>query len=474
MQDSHHTKKHARLPGKLVIIGCGSVAKAVMPLLFRHLVLSPQDVTVVTADDEGRAVVEGFGVKFIRNRLTRENLRAVLHPLVGKNDFVLNLSVNVSSRALIRFCQERGALYLDSCIEPWEGGYTDPALSLSERSNYALRENALALRKEFPNGPTAVVAYGANPGMVSQFTKQALINIAKDVYGSVEKPQDRAAWGALAKKLGVSVIHIAERDTQVASTPKQVGEFVNTWSVDGFVGEGTQPAELGWGTHEKSMPSDGQQHDFGSLSAIYLTRPGASVRVRSWTPTEGPYHGFLITHNESIAISDYYSVKENGKVVYRPTVHYAYHPCDEAVMSIHELAGKNWIQQPNKRILMDEVISGYDELGVLLMGHPKGAYWYGSHLTTDEARRLAPHNNATSLQIATSVLAGVVWAIENPSRSIVEADDMDFERHMEISLPYLGKMIGQYTDWSPLKDRSPLFKEEIDHSDPWQFQNFRV
>ena len=40
------------------------------------------------------------------------------------------------------------------------------------------------------------------------------------------------------------------------------------------------------------------RHDFGSQAAIYLLRPGAGTRVRSWTPLEGPYLGFLITHGE--------------------------------------------------------------------------------------------------------------------------------------------------------------------------------
>ncbi len=106
----------------------------------------------------------------------------------------------------------------------------------------------------------------------------------------------------------MKVIHIAERDTQTATYAKQPGEFVNTWSIDGFVGEGCQPAELGWGTHEKTLPADGRRHDFGGDAAIYLMRPGASTRVRTWTPMAGPLHGFLITHNESISIADYYSV----------------------------------------------------------------------------------------------------------------------------------------------------------------------
>src|SRR6185436_16473786 len=126
---------------------------------------------------------------------------------------------------------------------------------------------------------------------------------------------------------------------------------------DGFVSEGRQPAELGWGTHEKHFPPDGQRHDFGSGAAIYLQRPRMSVRVRSWTPDEGPYHGFLITHGEAISIADYLTVREKGKAIYRPTCHYAYHPCDDAVLSNHEMAGKNWIAQPKYRIFMDEIFA---------------------------------------------------------------------------------------------------------------------
>jgi homospermidine synthase len=272
----------------------------------------------------------------------------------------------------------------------------------------------------------------------------------------------------------VKVIHIAERDTQVANRPKAVGEFVNTWSIDGFIGEGCQPAELGWGTHEKALPPDGATHEFGSGAAIYLNRPGASTRVRTWTPLEGPFHGFLITHNEAISIADFFTLTENGKAAYRPTVHYAYHPCDDAVLSVHELAGKNWEAQDRQRLMEDEIISGTDELGVLLMGHAKGAYWYGSQLSIEQARALCPYNNATSLQVTAAVLAGVIWAMENPSRGVVEADGIDHARVLEITTPYLGTMAGAYSDWTPLLKRGELFAEDVDTADPWQFKNFRV
>jgi homospermidine synthase len=161
-------------------------------------------------------------------------------------------------------------------------------------------------------------------------------------------------------------------------------------------------------------------------------------------------------------------------VHYRPTVHYAYHPCDDAVLSLHELAGKNWALQSNKRLMMNEIAKGIDELGVLLMGHAKGAYWYGSRLSIDEARKLVPHNNATSLQVTAAVLGGMIWAIENPRAGVVEGDNIDHRRVMEVARPYLGQMVGEYSNWTPLDGRGALFPEAIDASDPWQFKNFRV
>lgn len=466
--------KHVSFSGRLVMVGCGSIGQGVLPLLLRHIDLAPSQITILNSDERGRAVAEAVGVTYRVSPLTRDNFRGVLSPLLSAGDFLLNLSVDVSSVALIELCRELGVLYLDTCVEPWLGGYTDTTLSASQRSNYGLRESALALRDGSDAGPTALITHGANPGLVSHFVKQALLNLAQDTGLVTTVPTTKAEWAALAQTLSVKVIHIAERDTQVADIPKQRDEFVNTWSVDGFVGEGCQPAELGWGTHEPTWPADARRHDFGSGAAIYLERPGASTRVRTWTPLEGPFHGFLITHNESISIADYYTVKNGQEVAYRPTVHYAYHPADDAVLSVHELAGKNWEMQSRSRLMMDEIISGTDELGVLLMGHAKGAYWYGSRLTIDEARSLVPYNNATSLQVTAAVLAGVIWAMENPRAGIIEPDGIDHERVLEITKPYLGEVVGVYSDWTPLQDRGRLFPEVLDEAEPWAFGNFRV
>ena len=195
--------------------------------------------------------------------------------------------------------------------------------------------------------------------------------------------------------------------------------------------------------------------------------------MRSWTPTARGQFGFLVTHNESISIADYYTVRDDkGAAVYRPTCHYAYHPCDDAVLSLNELFGRAGEIQSARHILGEaEILDGIDELGVLLYGHARNAYWYGSQLSVEETRALAPNQNATGMQVTSAVLAGMVWALENPKAGIVEADELDFRRCLEVQTPYLGPVIGAYTDWTPLANRPGLFPEDIDESDPWQFRN---
>ena len=464
--------------GPIVMIGFGSIGRGTLPLILRHIDCDKSKLTVIDPDTTWSHLAEVQGATFIKKALTPSNYKSILRPLLRKGPgpaFIVNLTVDVGSVDVMRFAREMGALYIDTVIEPWLGFYDNAKVGHAERSNYALRESMLALKRELGAGPTAVSCCGANPGMVSWFVKQALMNIARDTKLKVEEPATREGWAKLMQQLGVKGIHVAERDTQRARNPKPLDCFINTWSVEGFISEGLQPAELGWGTHEKKLPPLGRRHKSGCGAAIYLERPGAETRVRTWVPSAGPQYGFLVTHNEAISISDYFTVRKGSKVVYRPTCHYAYHPSNDAVLSMHELFGAGGQWQSKLHILEEhEIVDGSDELGVLLYGHKKNAYWYGSQLSIAETRRLAPYQNATGLQVTSSVLAGMIWAIENPDRGIVETDEMDYRRCLDVQRRYLGPVKGYYTDWNPLKSTVELFKTDVDKRDPWQFQNMLV
>jgi len=470
--------RYGKLAGPVVMIGFGSIGRGTLPLILRHFEVEPSNIVVVSPNDENDPILGKLGVERIDALLTPDNYAEVLTPLLTRGEgraFCVNLSVDTSSVAILRLVRELGGLYVDTVIEPWLGFYDDEQAPMAGRTNYALRQTLLAERAKRPGGSTAVSACGANPGMVSWFVKQALLDVAEAVGLRVAVPSSRREWAELMRDAGVRGIHIAERDIQRARTPKPIGTFINTWSVEGFIAEGLQPSELGWGTHEKWLPPNAHHHDDELAPAIYLAQPGADTRVRTWCPTAGAQYGFCVTHNESISITDYFSIVDDGTVSYRPTCHYAYHPADDAVLSWHELLGNGGSSQ-SRLVILDEadIVDGVDELGVLLYGHDRNAYWYGSRLSIESTRQLAPFQNATGLQVTSAVLAAMVWALENPNAGIVEADELDFRRCLDVQLPYIGPVEGHFTDWTPLTGRSALFPDDVDAEDPWQFRNILV
>lgn len=455
------------------MIGCGSIGRGFLPLLDRHITFDRNNLHVIDPSRDFLKLNDQWTAHYQDTALTPENYEAVLNAIFQDQPggFCINLSVDTGSLDILKHCRKLGVLYIDTVVEPWLGYHAKHKDNPRMQTNYALRQAVRDEKEANPGGPTAVSCCGANPGMVSWFVKEALLRLAADLKHTDKVPKEREDWAVLMKDLGVKGVHIAERDTQIANSPKKPDEFVNTWSVDGFLSEGFQPAELGWGTHETWMPENAHQHDSGCQAAIYLDRPGGNTRVYTWCPTRGSQFGFLVTHNESITISDYFTIGSGANPEYRPTCHYAYHPADDAVLSLHECFGTKTIQSSFRIMEEDDIISGIDELGVLLYGHKKNAYWFGSQLSIDETRELAPFQNATGLQVTSAVLAGVVWALENPEAGIVEAEEMDHQRCLEIQLPYLGPVEGYYTDWTPLQNQMEASRSKRVSDDPWQFSN---
>ena len=259
--------------------------------------------------------------------------------------------------------------------------------------------------------------------------------------------------------------------------PKQVDEFVNTWSIEGFREEGITTAELGWGTHEKELPAYACEHKSGPKNQICLARMGINTVVDTWVP-HYTIRGMVVRHGEAFTLSDRLTVWKGRKAIYRPTVHYAYCPCDNAIISLHELRGRNYELQPKLRIMNDEITSGEDILGALIMGHPYNSWWTGSILGIEESRRLVPHQNATTMQVAISVVASSMWMIENPEEGVCSPEDLPHDYVLGVSKPYLGKFVSIPSDWTPLKHYTNHFKgynkPAIDPDDVWQFKNFLV
>jgi homospermidine synthase len=480
-------------PERVLVLGCGSVAQCTLPLLIRDLEIEPARITIVDMVDNRARVADSIarGVTYQQDQVTPENLDDFLSARVGPGDLLLDLAWNIDNPTILQWCRDHGVRYLNTSVELWNP-YDD--LASTHPLDRTLYVRHMDIRRMVAGwgdnkGATAVLEHGANPGLVSHFTKQALTEIVTAMLAggratdpaALEQALADEDYAMLAMLSGTKVIHISERDTQISDVPKAVDEFVNTWSVDGFYEEGIAPAELGWGTHEKRLPPNGHvHHGYGPCNQICIAKPGMETWVRSWVPA-GEIRGMVIRHGEALTISDHLTVwGADGNARYRPTVHYAYCPADAAINSVLELRMRNWEMQTRQRILNDEITSGRDELGVLLMGHPFRSWWTGSLLSIDEARAVVPNQSATTLQVAGSIIGCVTWMIEHPNEGVCVPDDLPWRDVLKVANRYLGTMHSGAADWDPLTTRNDLFAgfadegEGLDHSDPWQFGNFLV
>jgi homospermidine synthase len=471
-----------KFQNQVLVLGGGSVAQTVVPLLIEHEVNANQ-ITIVDMRDTKERFRSSIaqGAKYVIDELTRENMSEFLSKYLKAGDFLLDLAWNIDANDIIEWAHNHGVVYLNTSLELWDPNSNPSARTPQERTLYFRHMKLRKLTDTWKGqGSTAIVEHGANPGLVSSLTKKALVEIAeKSINESADRPGVKEAlanedFPRLAQALGVKVIHIAELDTQITDKPKKLNEFVNTWSVEGFYEEGIAPAELGWGTHEKKLPPNAFTHPEGPQNQIGIAHPGAATWVRSWVP-EQENTGMVVRHGEAFTISDHLSVWENGKVVYRPTVHYAYRPCDGAIASMRELEQSQWQITSNQRIMNDEIIDGEDRLGVLLMGHQYKSWWTGSMLNIHDARKLIPGQSATTVQVGSAVYAAVAWAMHNPDRGYLVPDELPWREILKYAEKYWN-FVSFQSDWDPISTRNDLFKgwngREYDLEDPWQFTNF--
>lgn len=479
---------HVKFQGRVLVMGCGAVSQCALPLLIDLIEVDPSKITILDFTDNRHLIedVLNRGANYVVSKITEDNFKLELAKHVGMGDLIIDLTWNIDTIEMLKWCRSNSVLYINTSVEVWDP-YADDVRE--DPRPYTLYHRQMKIREMLHanrdnSGTTSIVDHGANPGLVSHFTKYALHEIGEKIlrefpeyenYLELEKALANSNFPKIAQLSNVRTIHISERDTQITDRPKTLNEFVNTWSVEGLYEEGLAPAELGWGSHEKQLPPGAFQHETGPQNQICLKTLGFNTWARSLVPC-GEIVGMVIRHGEAFGISDRLTVWEGDKAVYRPTVHYVYCPSDSAVISLHELKMRQYRLQKEQRILTNEITDGKDELGVLLMGHPFKSWWCGSLLDIHETRKLAPGQNATTLQVAISVIAAAIWAIKNPRRGFNLPDDLDHNDILKVCKPYLGPFISSSYDWTPLDNidlKYSRYGEKIPSQDDcWQFEAF--
>ena len=417
---------HAKISGPIVMIGFGSIGKGTLPLIERHFDYDKSRITVIDPKDEGRkAHCDKHNVRFIQKGVTKDNYRELLMPLLtegGGQGFCVNLSVDTSSVDIMT-CAARSA----RSISTPSSSRGSASISIRRRARKRAPTTRCAKRRwpprrhdpggRRPQSPPAAPI----PAWCLGSSSRRCSTSPRDTKLNAPKPKSRKAGAGLvrqARRQGHP--HRRARHPALQEAEAELNVFVNTWSVEGFVSEGVQPAELGWGTHEKWMPENGREPT--RLAAAPRSICCSPAPTRACAPgarRRGAQYGFLVTHNEfDLDRRLLHRARRPGTVVYRPTCHYAYHPANDAVLSLHEMFGAAGKMQPK-------------------WPHPRRERDRGRHRRTRRAAVTAttrtptgtarssrsrkpassrPTRTPPACRCRRRCSAGMVWALENPER----------------------------------------------------------
>lgn len=465
--------------GHIYMIGFGSIGKPILYMILKLTSINGKNVTVICKEEEirGTAYFKQFNVNFLNKTKVDENSYKTIFANIKKNDIIVDCAYDISTQDMMNMCQEKECHYINSCIEFWEyKNIHDPIKYSLYYKHVALEE----LNKSFKSKKfNAILSMGCNPGNVSIWTKLGLEKLAEH-YGI---DITNLSYAEISEKIGVQVIHISERDTQTTVKPKKVNEYCNTWSSDSeaFYEESLGCIEASWGTHEKGDQSDNLVKNKNEQFAI-LNRLCINTIAQSIVPEYGRYFGYVIRHDESNTIGKYLQLENNGKIIYKPSVYYVYHPCDAAKISVEELKERNFNYQDNWRLLTDDLTDdGKDILGLTFYLKNKEVFWIGSLLNVKEAREIYNNEfnefiNATNVQVVGGYLSGILHIIdlikENTYNGVMFPEDLPHKKIWKSSEPFFGEFKFQKIDNFKLFKYKKGFTDNNEYTTDWQFDNF--
>ena len=250
------------------------------------------------------------GVRFVRDRVTPANLGTLLGRYLSRGDLLVDLAWNIDCCELLQWWPRPwGAVceYVDGGL----GSLRRRRLQASHRADAVLaaherpphdgrmerpRPHGCAGTRRQPGPDFALdqarfdrhwpaadrrpTRHRRRRGGNTSLDRYALVQSSGDEVGREGHPLQRAR-------------HADDRP------PKQVNEFVNTWSIEGLREEGITTAEMGWGTHEKELPPLAFEHSQGPKNQICLARMGMNTWVRTFVPGH-QIHGMVVRHGRGL------------------------------------------------------------------------------------------------------------------------------------------------------------------------------
>lgn len=427
---------------KLLLLGCGTIQRSLIELLHKkkHPLLKTKEIICICPEDIPEYIYKIIPkLIHIKIFITEDNMEKLLSPLMDNKTLCIDLTVNTDSIKIISIARNNNCLYINTSIEEYEKhDIKNPEKQTLYYQNIELEKS---LKKD--KSKTSIIeSGGANPGLISNLTMEAIHQYCKDYKPNLLKYIQKNKWAYVASKC-VKMIHCAEKDTQETHYKPKKDYLYNTWSPAGLISEAKSPSFISSpiapntdykkSRYNKNMYINPNEYSMDCFTESFIITPNNKVEK---------IKGRMITHNEVVSMSDLFSTKN-----YTPIITYVYDSCPISQESL-ELMKKNNYKDPKHLIPLyqEDIINkdSYDSLGACVFFNDGKIYWCGSVLTNKQTMKLLNkkcHSNCTQLQVSIAVLAFIEYLLKHKNEGVLTSEDLPYKEIVEYCKPYLGNYI---------------------------------
>ena len=484
-----------KFEGRIVQFGFGAVGKSFYEKVQKEIKVNENNYYVITADkSEFNAFINlgGMVANFVEANVTKDNFKKVFEKYLEEGDLLIDFADTVGTKDICRWCAEKNIMYINTGEADWpENWYS------------ILNENLLKnkLKEEYHNNNYVnkypiVLQHGNNPGLVSHFVKAGIEYIVNTQFKKDRKLKTLIKdnkFNEAAKILGIKMIHVNDIDLQKINDVYNKDKLYNTWCIDSFFFEMLSESTIDIGTHERIDFEDkckllDYKNGFAELKTI-----AAETKCRTYYPN-GEFEGFLVPHEETITIAKSLEVKEEGKVIYRPSVMFIYSPCEYARKYMkdakvndypesnpqkpEDCENKNGVTitrgylypQKAEIVYKEKIESGTEYVGVLLIGENFKPVWVGNRIELSFLYKNLKDSywqTPTITPVAMSALSAICWMIKNKDKGdIYFPDDIpDYKYILKIAEKYISKTIFKTFDGQTIEKELKIKLSDIQSKD---------
>lgn len=475
-----------KFDGRILQFGFGAVGKSFYEKVSKEIKFNENNYFVLSKDKfEFDAFIDLGGIvsNFLVYDVTRDNFSSIFEKYLKEGDLLIDFADTVGTRDICKWCAENNIMYINTGEADWPDNWYS-----------ILNENLLKqdLRKKYEKNPDLnkypiVLQHGDNPGLVSHFVKLGIESIVNKQYSKnkeLKKLLKENKFNEIAYKLELKTIHVNDIDLQIINDEFKSDKLFNTWCIDSFFFEMLSESTVNIGTHEKIDYEEKCKQIDLKEGFIEFNKMAADLKCNTYYPN-GKFEGFLVPHEETITIAKSLELKENGKIIYRPTVAFIYSPCEFARKYLEKAKANTYpIPDPNKPqdtenadgktiirgyiypekyeiVYREKIKSGTEYVGVLLMGEKFNPVWVGNRVNLDflyKNLKTSYWQTPTITPVAMSALSAVCWMIKNKNKGgIYFPDDIkEYKYILKIAEKYISKTICKTFDRKQIEEELNL------------------